>query len=322
MKRLFLKLTLTCFAFTAKSACLDQHVTINCKPCSIEEAIEQIEAQVSCAFSYNSAQFDHEVQIDLSLTNVGLSSAIQQITQGQFELKEHGRYVLIKQKDGTSEVRQEKKSYLIEGYVRNAQSGEVLQKATVYAVGNKYSAITNESGFYQLELNSEEEYVGLSYCKQQYFDTIIVVKPADNKLRQDISLLPREKAPDKMPIRSMPSQPREVEELTMVKFLVPEPQRELALNLDFLEKIPVQFSFLPSIGTNFISSGYKTNAFSLNVLAGYNAGVTGAEIGGLANIIREDVNGIQIGGLANVVGGKVSGVQIGGLFNNVRGSVN
>lgn len=229
--------------------------------------------------------------------------------------------MLSARKDDTS-PKGSKKDYFIEGYVKNSATGQTIQKATVYAVGDKYSALTNDQGYYRLALNTDKEFVGLSYSKRDFFDTIIVVRPVETTVRQDITLAPREAAPEKMPIRtSLATTPREVEELNMVKFLVPEPQRDVAINLDFLEQIPVQFSLVPSIGTNRFSSGMKTNVASVNLFAGYNAAIEGVEVGGLVNITRTHMHGLQLSGLGNIVGGEVRGLQAAGLFNNVRGSV-
>ena len=90
---------------------------------------------------------------------------------------------------------------------------------------------------------------------------------------------------------------------------------------NIVEKRIAQISFLPTIGTNLKSSRMVSNCFSLNVLAGYNGGVNGLEIGSLVNLIDNNVKGVQIAGLSNIVAGKTTGLQIAGLSNTNKGSV-
>lgn len=304
--------------------CLQNSVSVTCHPCSMEQALEELELQVDCSFSYNATQFPLDEMIPHNLEQVPLREAIKTVTGKDLEYIQRGRHLMFLEKEAEKAARPDsKKEYIIEGTVRNATNGEVVSRATVYTVGNKYSALTNESGYYRLELNGPEEFIGLSYSKKSFFDTIIVVQPAPGAVKQDIHLAPRAVVPPTMPMREarLDRPSKQVEELPMVRLLVPEKQTQRAINLDFLEEIPVQFSILPSIGTNRLTSGISNNSVSLNLLGGYNAELNGLEAGAGVNIIRQDAKGMQLGGIGNIVGGKVRGVQAGGIFNNTRGSV-
>jgi hypothetical protein len=57
-------------------------------------------------------------------------------------------------------------------------------------------------------------------------------------------------------------------------------------------------------------------------LGGYSGGLNGAEIGGLFNINKKDVQHFQVGGLFNLTGGNVRGMQVGGIHNTVLGNFN
>jgi hypothetical protein len=76
-----------------------------------------------------------------------------------------------------------------------------------------------------------------------------------------------------------------------------------------------QVSFIPFFGTNGLQSPEITNTISLNILAGYNGGTTGIEIGGLVNIDRYEVKATQIAGIGNHGGETTQGVQIAGIYN-------
>jgi len=78
-----------------------------------------------------------------------------------------------------------------------------------------------------------------------------------------------------------------------------------------------QFGFVTPIGTNGTDSWNVTNKFSINLLAGYAAGVDGVEFSGLTSILKSEMNGAQFSGLGNLVLGKSRGAQFSGLFNIV-----
>ena len=77
----------------------------------------------------------------------------------------------------------------------------------------------------------------------------------------------------------------------------------------------VQVSLVPPLSTNGVANSRTVNALSLNIGAGYAAGVRGAEIGGLLNVVRDSVRGVQAAGLLNLTGTDVRGVQLAGLGN-------
>jgi hypothetical protein len=82
-----------------------------------------------------------------------------------------------------------------------------------------------------------------------------------------------------------------------------------------IEPRAYQVSFIPFLGTNGSQSGGCINHVSLNILAGYNGGTTGFELGGLLNIDRYDVKSSQIAGIGNFAGGEAKGVQCAGIYN-------
>ena len=87
-----------------------------------------------------------------------------------------------------------------------------------------------------------------------------------------------------------------------------------------LQNRPFQVTFISPMGTNGVESGKIRNNLSFNILAGYNGGLSGIEIGGVANNLRYDMDGIQISGFSNVVLGKSDGCQLSGFSNVTRKS--
>ncbi len=81
---------------------------------------------------------------------------------------------------------------------------------------------------------------------------------------------------------------------------------------------PFQITLVHPLGTNGIGNARSINTFSLNLISGYSGGVDGFELGGFANVVKNDVRGAQIGGFVNVVGGQSDGLQVAGFSNVTR----
>jgi hypothetical protein len=77
----------------------------------------------------------------------------------------------------------------------------------------------------------------------------------------------------------------------------------------------VQVTFIPPLGSNGIASWKTGNNCSLNMLVGVNGAVKGADLSGLAGILRADMRGAQLAGLVSAAGGTVTGLQASGLIN-------
>jgi hypothetical protein len=167
----------------------------------------------------------------------------------------------------------------------------------------------------------------LSFCKSGYRDTVVFVSAgADRTLNVTLQrtvpdILPLPLQQGVVPLPEMSAGELRIDSIALVSAFVPKKLRINSINLRIFNTWPVQFSLVPYLSTNWKVAGSVSNAFSLNLLVGYNGGVRGAEIGGLLNIDRNNMKGCQVGGLGNIVGQKTSGAQIGGLFNVNIGKV-
>ncbi len=83
----------------------------------------------------------------------------------------------------------------------------------------------------------------------------------------------------------------------------------------------MQVSLIPPFSTNWRANGRTVNRISLNLIAGYAAGIRGVEVGGVLNAVADSVAGLQVAGVANSAGGPVVGAQIAGVANVTRGSL-
>jgi hypothetical protein len=82
-----------------------------------------------------------------------------------------------------------------------------------------------------------------------------------------------------------------------------------------------QVSLAPFLGTNWKQSSYTTNSLSMNILGGYAKGLQGFEIGGLVNLLKDNMKGCQIAGFMNY-SNRVNGIQAAGMINIAKSNVN
>lgn len=92
---------------------------------------------------------------------------------------------------------------------------------------------------------------------------------------------------------------------------------------DSIRISPFHVSFITPLGTNGLQSWNTVNRISVNLFAGYSAGLKGIEVAGFANVLKGDMNGIQVAGFCNNTFGKANGLEIAGYWNfnkdDVRG---
>jgi len=89
---------------------------------------------------------------------------------------------------------------------------------------------------------------------------------------------------------------------------------------DSIKTRPIQLTFISPLGTNGLEAGKVENNISLNMLAGYSAGLKGLELGGIANVTLGKATGGQFAGIANVVKADFIGGQFSGFSNAVWGN--
>ena len=304
---------------------LKRKITGNFESTELDEIFSHLENEGKFHFSYNPDLFPMDSIVQLNLGSVSLKKVLDNLFDERTSYKEVGNYVILrsgKENEFSKKENSTNEEYIISGYLIDRQSGQKIRNASVYQIDELNSTLTDPNGYYSLMVSSTNQSVELSFSRKNYLDTLIVIEPESQNM--DVVLTPRtgklqQVSSVNAPIRSTSSN---VENVKLVKFVVPEEQLTYANNMDglFDERL-AQISFLPILGSNNRLSGLISNNLSVNVLAGYNAGVKGLEIGGLVNIVRKDVRGLQIGGLSNIVGGKINGSQVSGFINNCRGSI-
>ncbi len=284
----------------------------------LDDALMEISEAGNFNFSYNSGSVKTDSLITLSMNQVTVKEVLDKLFDQKAEYHVTGSHLIIRLKKKYI-APAKKDHYTISGYVFNHLTEEKIPLASIYEINSYSSAITNDDGYFNLTVSSDRNFLGLAISKQSYTDTVIIIQPKDYNLNIYIKpvLITYKPVPHRLEITDAPPP---IENLKIVQRLVKEEQRNQALNIRTFIKMPVQISLVPSISTNLGISGSMENHFSLNVLGGYSKGLKGVELGGMFNILRNNMTGLEIAGLGNFVGGDLKGVQIGGVYNHVMGA--
>jgi hypothetical protein len=229
--------------------------------------------------------------------------------------------------------------------VLDDNTGAAISNASVYERERLLSTLTNDDGYFKIKLKAKYKTAALSVSKDAYLDTTIVIRPKYNQ-QLTITIIPLEQEdrlvtvspndyflPDSIIVEiNKPSglekfiyrksDSLKVEKTGMGKFLLSSKQKIQNLNIkNFFTTRPFQISLVPGLSTHGRLNARVTNKYSLNVWGGYSGGVSVAELGGIFNLVRKDVQYVQAAGSFNLVGGNVKGVQLAGNVNYVSGRV-
>jgi len=315
---ILLSIFLVSSSLKAQPNYLYKRITISFNEIPLEKALNQISLMGGFTFSYNSKNFDENQLVSINVENKTILKSLNILFDDEVKSKVVGSHVILTKKNPPKNKQRTENEYKITGYIIDSESGRKIQEATIYEINGRVVSLSDSEGFYSLVVPSEKNFHGLSYSKQGYRDTVIIVEPT--KINEfNIFLNPKEAQ-----LKNLESKHIKLEDIhsrPLVNVLVPNESKTISDNLVIHDSKLVQVSLIPYIGTNRKLSGSVDNNISFNVLAGYSGGVNGFELGGLANIVRRDVNGSQIGGVANIVGGDTKYFQFAGFFNLNSGSV-
>ncbi len=315
-------------SISAQQSPLNREVTLHAPGIAVKDALLLLGEESMLNFSYNSALIDNDKKISVNADHEKLGSVLDEILDNDIQYKVVGNHIVLLA-DNTVKVKEKevkKSGYAITGTIYDATSGQVIRSASIYDVDGERSSLTNNEGFYSILVPANDDFKGLTYCKDGYLDTVIIVQPADD-LYLDMHLRPIVKkviiaeAVDPETDPELVLEKPTFNENRFVDAMIPAEALSHSDNLQLYNRKIGQVSFLPFPGTHTSRNGLYVNRFSLNILAGYSGGVEGIEVGGLLNVDRNYVNGIQVAGLGNIVGKKTQGIQVAGLTNINVGSI-
>lgn len=326
------------YAF-AQSSILEKNISLEVDNEPISEVLKKIAQQANFVFSYNPSAIEVNKTVSFSASAKTVREILQLIFQEKVRYKEKGKYLILQK----AEEDENSKYFFISGYVLDYQTGKKLAQASVYEPLTFASAVSNEYGYYQIKLSSKQAQVTIKAVKQDYQEQDLVVRTPKNQnlniilspqtanaievaeIRKQDSLTIRRSnpnLPDSIVIQMVEIKQKERESLaerlksSLSNFLTSANQKINAINIKNVLSKEWQVGLVPYLSTNQLIGNTEVG-FSLNLIAGNNAGVKKAELGGIVNIVGNSVEGVQAAGVLNLVGKQVKGVQVGGIGNIV-----
>lgn len=279
----------------------------------VDTLLAIISRQSQCSFSFAGSPFRGDSLVTFTVTRKPVKQVLDLLFGGRIQYVESGDNIILQR----AEMHRER-NYVISGYVRDKENGQVIPNASIYDNTNLASAFTNNEGFFHLRLKDKgrQPSIQLTVSKEFYTDTALYVLPGFDR---EISLAI---APAKTVVLKEFIVSDQVEKTWLGRRLLSEGLRRQTQNISkFFADKPVQTSLVPAIGSHGKMAGQVVNKFSLNLVGGYSAGLNGVEIAGGFNIDKKDVQYAQVAGIFNMVGGKMNGAQATGGYNHVMQSV-
>lgn len=316
---------------TAQTDVLSLRVSVRMDQTPVEEALGQIGRLGGFSFSYDASLIADSKRISCQVSRTKISDVLKLVLGDRIIPRQVGNHVILMNAP-VGRVKKLKSGYTIQGRVTDALSGRPLHHATVYTVQNDIAVSSDTSGAFTLKLNTGGT-KGISCSSMGYRDTVLFIDPVQESTIQialeksvpEVQTLESRKAVlgTRSPDTLSAGRPviAGVEEIALVKLLVPRKSVRTAQNVQIYRKGSAQISLVLGVGTHGLACGSYSNGISFNVLAGYSRELNGVEVGGLVNIERMEVRGFQLGGLVNLAGGQTTGFQIGGLCNVNLGPV-
>lgn len=287
---------------------LHKKVTLHVKNKPVAGVLKTIEQQGNFYFSYNNNIIREDSLVSLSAVNKEVQQVLESLFGKRYLYIERDNYIIL-------QPALSNQYWYVSGVVIDKSTGERVSNATVYERQQLVSTMTNEQGYFRLQLKERRPDVNISVSKISYSDTLVVLSSAAQQAELTLSIAPVAYQLDSVVISG-------VERTWLGSAFLSSKQTMNSLNLNsFFSKQPFQFSLTPGLGSHGRMGAQVINKFSFNVFGGYTAGVNGFELGTLFNIVKKDMKYAQIAGVFNIVGGSVSGVQIAGLHNTVLDSM-
>lgn len=316
--RYFILILMLIFALQRSTSQVDLHqkISINVQNLFIPQTLHVIEHNYDFFFAYNTRQIPADDRISINKRNIALKRALDEILSNRFAYTSIGNHIILRLKATNTEA----EDFIILGVVKSTD-GLPLDSAVVYAVKENKAVITNNDGAFHLRLKEPSQYIHIS-CPN-YKDTLLIAKTLNGEKIIELNReFPNTISPLDISRLDVSSSQKQFEKIPLVRNLVPQSALYFNRQVKTSRLVPIQVSFLPGMGSQQLAKGLNINRFSLNILAGYSKGVSGFEIGSLANITGGNIRGGQIAGIANIVNGQVNGLQLAGVFNYTFNQVN
>ncbi|PKP03378.1 MAG: hypothetical protein CVU11_08565 [Bacteroidetes bacterium HGW-Bacteroidetes-6] len=318
----YLLLMLNVLSLSAQESLLQKKISISAANEPIEVFLKRLSLLSNAEFSYNSDIVAENTLVTVSAVEQSVDKILQQCFGKEYLFRTVGNHIVILKKTGRPESNKETGITTFSGRVLDSKTLLPLANTTIFDMAFMQSALTDSSGKFSVAIKPRTNKIAFRFSKVGYRDTLFIVNAQSTKLF-DVYL---NKIPDTIPKLAMKIatgiQISDTGSMIIVEKFVVQEMLINSFNTFIADKRIAQLSLLPQWGTNRRMSGSVVNHFSINLLAGYSYGVSGVEIGGVANINQKNVNGLQLGAVMNITGGDVNGFQAAGLLNRNIGKMN
>ncbi|HTF05932.1 MAG TPA: hypothetical protein VK826_18010 [Bacteroidia bacterium] len=302
-------------------------VTIDCVNKRTDEVLRDIAIQGKFEFAWDARLFDPAKPVTLHVQQVTVRRAISLIFGNTIAFRVKGNYLVLVAAPAplaTSVQPVKKREFALNGYITDAITGEAIAHTSIYDSVSLAATLSDDYGHYELKLGAGTQPVRIKISREEYIDTFIIVVPSSN-LVADVVLrkMPPPLPPPSIIVDSIPvridtlaeKQRRKIENIPFLDSLIGFEQIMQTKNMKETMRRNGQVSLLPFVSTNGMMGGAVSNKYSFNLIGGYTGGTSVAELGGVFNIDRGDVQWAQVAGGFNLVGGNTRGLQLAGATN-------
>lgn len=284
---------------------LERKINIELSQATIKETLKIMEAQGGYTFAYRTSIIDNGQYLSRNYVNLTTREVLDDLFQGNLSYKQKGNYIVLKEKStiGLGEVS-------LDGYVKNAITGEPIVYATIFDPYTLSSAISDEYGRYEIKFKHRTE-TKITVKKEGYRDTTISWTNDQNTIL-NFNLTPLVLEANQPEIDTSKFSDR-FKNIRL--FNLSDEQKANFKNFGNNLKKKSQFSVIPKVGTHGDLTPTTTYNNSFNLLGGSVGGVKRFEIGGIFNIDYDTVQYFQLASVFNLVGGPQRGFQLSGITN-------
>lgn len=282
---------------------------------TVRAVFDTLKQKYAVLFSYNSKLLDLDATVHVAGYEGPLIGYLEKVLGETYSFKETKSHIIITyapQRMDVSAVNIDtarNSRTMISGYVKDIRTNRPVGFASVYdRTTFQGAALTSHNGYFELDIKHPAHTVTIALSKENYRDTMLVL------------ILPVEvfhtSKRRKVGFYHTNDSSKSISRSAFGRAFTNARQRTQNLNLGgFFVYSPIQVSMTPWLSTHGLFNSQVVNKFSLNVIGGYTAGVTGTELAGAFNINQFNMHGVQAAGVFNVVGGDVGGVQLAGALN-------
>jgi CarboxypepD_reg-like domain/TonB-dependent Receptor Plug Domain/Secretin and TonB N terminus short domain len=152
----------------------NQKITLSMKNKSVAECLEYLKSQYGCNIAYDANLSDMDKTISIKVKDSSIPKALQELltnTNLTFKLV-GGQYVIFLRKDGMGQgdtneeinhLSPSSKDIQLSGYIYDNENGESLINAVVEILGTNTGVVTNNYGYYSINLPAGKATINISY---------------------------------------------------------------------------------------------------------------------------------------------------------------